>query len=301
MYSVTELGQRLKEARDENGLSLDELQTKTKIQKRYLTAIEQGNYEILPGKFYARAFVKQYAEAVGLDPEALFDQYSSEIPKSTNEEYQTKVVRTRRKKSPTSGKSSKLFSILPKVLITLLIVGILVVIWFFRQSDDGQDQPVNDNNDITAGDEVELGEQDEQDETDVETDPIEEQPVEEEQPEEEVVEEPEEPEQPQQKLTQDPNDPMTFYLENAEQFVVTLEASGDCWIGIKNGKGMSFFSGVMKADDTETFDFSNEQEIQFNVGFTPTLAIKINDQDFTFPTNQQTQKFTIVYQPNTNE
>ena len=34
----------------------------------------------MPGKFYVRAFIKQYAEAVGLEPEDFFEEYKSEIP-----------------------------------------------------------------------------------------------------------------------------------------------------------------------------------------------------------------------------
>ncbi|UJZ88526.1 helix-turn-helix domain-containing protein [Heyndrickxia coagulans] len=77
---MTELGNRLKEARKEKGISLDDLQEMTKIQKRYLKNIEEGNYDSMPGKFYVRAFIKQYAEAVGLDPETLFEEYESDIP-----------------------------------------------------------------------------------------------------------------------------------------------------------------------------------------------------------------------------
>ncbi|EAF0272058.1 helix-turn-helix domain-containing protein, partial [Listeria monocytogenes] len=51
---MTELGDKLKQARREKGLSLDDLQQITKIQKRYLVAIEEGNYAVMPGKFYAR-------------------------------------------------------------------------------------------------------------------------------------------------------------------------------------------------------------------------------------------------------
>ena len=61
---MTELGKILKEAREAKGLSLDDLQQITKIQKRYLIGIEEGNYDMMPGKFYVRAFIKQYAEAV---------------------------------------------------------------------------------------------------------------------------------------------------------------------------------------------------------------------------------------------
>ncbi|MFL6517543.1 MAG: helix-turn-helix domain-containing protein, partial [Bacillus sp. (in: firmicutes)] len=56
---MTELGNRLKEARLAKGLSLDDLQSMTKIQKRYLIGIEEGNYASMPGNFYVRAFIKQ--------------------------------------------------------------------------------------------------------------------------------------------------------------------------------------------------------------------------------------------------
>ena len=54
---MTELGNRLKEAREEKGMSLDDLQAATKIQKRYLTALEEGNYDIIPVKYLFWIFV----------------------------------------------------------------------------------------------------------------------------------------------------------------------------------------------------------------------------------------------------
>ena len=48
---MNEIGEILKEARIEQGYTLDDLQQTTKIQKRYLQAIEDGNVDILPGRF----------------------------------------------------------------------------------------------------------------------------------------------------------------------------------------------------------------------------------------------------------
>ena len=76
---VTELGARLKEARLQKGYSLDDLQEITKIQKRYLVGIEEGNYASMPGSFYVRAFIKQYAEAVGLNPNEILQQYQKKF------------------------------------------------------------------------------------------------------------------------------------------------------------------------------------------------------------------------------
>lgn len=75
MLLLTELGTRLKEARLSKGYSLDDLQEITKIQKRYLVGIEEGNYSIMPGSFYVRAFIKQYAEAVGLDADEILAEF----------------------------------------------------------------------------------------------------------------------------------------------------------------------------------------------------------------------------------
>ncbi|HLT56489.1 MAG TPA: helix-turn-helix domain-containing protein, partial [Bacillota bacterium] len=106
-----EIGARLKEARIAKGLSLDELQEETKIQKRYLVAIEEGNLDILPGKFYARAFIKEYASAVGLDANELLEEHQEEIPQTeeTNLEQYSRMQRTRR--ASHGEKSSRIFSI----------------------------------------------------------------------------------------------------------------------------------------------------------------------------------------------
>ncbi|HEY0827135.1 MAG TPA: helix-turn-helix domain-containing protein, partial [Bacilli bacterium] len=66
---MSDLGQLLIKARNEKGLTIEDLQETTKIRKAYLEAIEEGNYKKLPGNFYVRAFIKSYAEAVGLEPD----------------------------------------------------------------------------------------------------------------------------------------------------------------------------------------------------------------------------------------
>src|SRR5690625_7056330 len=74
------IGEKLKEIRETRNLSLDDIQEETKIQKRYLRAIEDGNFHILPGSFYARAFIKEYAQALGLDYEELLEIHKDELP-----------------------------------------------------------------------------------------------------------------------------------------------------------------------------------------------------------------------------
>ncbi|PJH64289.1 DUF4115 domain-containing protein, partial [Salmonella enterica subsp. enterica serovar Enteritidis] len=75
----------------EQGYTLDDLQQTTKIQKRYLQAIEDWNTDILPGRFYARAFIKQYADIVGLDGEQLLEENVEQPSKEASEEFAESV------------------------------------------------------------------------------------------------------------------------------------------------------------------------------------------------------------------
>lgn len=72
---MRELGRILQSARESLGLQLDEIEEKTKIRKRYLAALEEGNWTVLPGRVYARGFVRSYAEVVGLDGAELLQRY----------------------------------------------------------------------------------------------------------------------------------------------------------------------------------------------------------------------------------
>ncbi len=144
-----EIGLKLKEARELKGLSLDDLQETTKIQKRYLKAIEEGNLSILPGKFYARAFIKEYATAVGLNAEDLLQEYEAEIPK-VEEEVTTQYTRIKQSKGDGSSiNSSALFSLVPTLTVIFLIVGIMFAAWWFYQktSTTNNADPIDKNND----------------------------------------------------------------------------------------------------------------------------------------------------------
>src|SRR5699024_12342076 len=89
---MNEIGEILKDARIEKGYTLDDLQQITKIQKRYLQAIEDGNTDILPGRFYMRAFVKQYADIVDLDGEELLEEHLTETSKEASERSEERRV-----------------------------------------------------------------------------------------------------------------------------------------------------------------------------------------------------------------
>ena len=71
------IGEVLRLARINQGLSLDELQKKTEIQLDMLEAMEADDFDQLPSPFYSRSFLRKYAWAVELDEQIVLDAYDS--------------------------------------------------------------------------------------------------------------------------------------------------------------------------------------------------------------------------------
>ncbi|OCT13753.1 hypothetical protein A8709_19425 [Paenibacillus pectinilyticus] len=122
---MSDLGYILRKTRLEKKISLDDLQEVTKIRKRYLEAIEEGNYKVLPGSFYVRAFIKSYAEALGLDPNEVLNMYQSSIPSPTIEKPVVEAIRSNRSSVRNTEKMSRWASSLMFVCFILLIFGIV--------------------------------------------------------------------------------------------------------------------------------------------------------------------------------
>ncbi|WP_270323175.1 helix-turn-helix domain-containing protein [Weissella confusa] len=127
------IGQELQKARLDKGLSLDDIQQTTKIQKRYLAAIENGQFDQLPGAFYERAFVRQYANAVGLDVADFMKNH--DIATETVEPDLSgarvdadNVTRAGMHKVEETA-ADKTRQMMPKILIGVAVIAIIAVIW----------------------------------------------------------------------------------------------------------------------------------------------------------------------------
>ncbi len=71
---MPELGTSLSQARVARGLTLEDCERDTRISKRYLDALEREDWRIFPAPVYSRAFMRTYAQYLGLDPAALMRQ-----------------------------------------------------------------------------------------------------------------------------------------------------------------------------------------------------------------------------------
>ena len=72
-----EIGSSLREARTRQGLELPELETRTKIRSKYLRALEEEQFDTLPGHTYVKGFLRAYADSLGLDGGLYVDEYNS--------------------------------------------------------------------------------------------------------------------------------------------------------------------------------------------------------------------------------
>jgi cytoskeletal protein RodZ len=72
--SLKKFAEELKEARENSNLTIDQIFSKTRIDKKYLKAIEDGNFSIMP-EVYIRAFIKEYSKAIKLDTPEVMDKY----------------------------------------------------------------------------------------------------------------------------------------------------------------------------------------------------------------------------------
>ncbi|WP_163971285.1 helix-turn-helix domain-containing protein [Oceanobacillus halotolerans] len=283
-----EIGSRLKEAREQKNISLEELQEKTKIQKRYLQAVEQGDYHILPGTFYARAFIKEYAAAVGLNGDDLLEEFKDELPQTKSEEtpQYTRIQRSRKDNHPT--KQSAIFSIIPTVITVLLVIGIIFAAWYFIQltisNDDQEDrEPVeeSDDNEIIISDESNEPSTDDESESTPENEEENDNQAEQDNSEEEAKE-------MELRVVEEGTGTVpesTFEVVNgADDMILTLESTDNSWLEVNNGEGDTFYSNPFTPEESPLeIDISDEDRIYLNIGSAPNLQITINETLLEYP------------------
>lgn len=283
MLVVTELGQKLKEAREAKGLSIDQLHEITKIQKRHLVAIEEGNYDVLPGAFYARAFIKQYADAVGLNGEELLVEHQSTIPQS--EKREVPQVSTGQKTQETMQKSSSwpIADHMPKILVALLVIAVGVVIWFVFQALTGKDdekvpsaqsekievQKAKDSPLDTKKDEVKAEEPKKEE-------PKKEEPKKEEQPAQPTG-------QQEVKVVGTTGKVSTLEIHNNKTLELELSGKGASYVDVKDEAGNVILNATVQEGQIEKRDVSTLKEVRLNIGNATNVEVKLNGQVVAYP------------------
>ncbi len=263
----------LKEAREAKGLSLDDLQKKTKIQPRYLKAIEKGDFSVMPGNFYIRAFIKEYAVAVDLNPNEVLAAYKHELPSAEEDTVEYTGIQRSRKNTP-STKTPAVFSLLPTVITVLLIIGVAFVIWLFTSDYFSQDDAPTTENEISeqnGGDEVQLP-VDTEDEAPAEENTEDEENANEAEDEEETVEE------TTLELDEYANNESTYTLTNpGESVELVFETDTANWLEVENDSGDTLYTDTFQATESPMeLDLTGAEQIYLRFGLPTELSITVN-------------------------
>ncbi len=124
---MSQLGERFRQAREARGLSITEVSTATRILPRYLQAIEAGDVASLPGDVYARGFIRNYAQLLGLPAEEMIALYRQERGEPTGRIKIAPVVETPRTRS----------CLIPSFFVTFFTVLLMLAGLYFVLSSTG--------------------------------------------------------------------------------------------------------------------------------------------------------------------
>ncbi|MED4543442.1 MULTISPECIES: helix-turn-helix domain-containing protein [Lysinibacillus] len=299
MLLVAELGTRLKEARLSKGYSLDDLQEITKIQKRYLVGIEEGNYSIMPGSFYVRAFIKQYAEAVGLNPEEILETFKSELPGTPNDQVSQSLTQTSTRRKVSKSPSNKMMEAMPKVIVALFIIVIIVAIWVLLQSksktgssefDDSTPMVEYDKKPKPIDNEKEKEEEDKKAQANTEKEQT-----------EDVTPDDSKTEEVKQTIsagTIEADGATTSYtLTGTDTFKIRIEVSGPTFIGIRNQQQQELLTDtrVYKAGEIVEFDATAQSYARIRLGNSTQAKVYINDELLTYAQQIVTQNIVVNF------
>ncbi len=297
---ATTVGQRLRQARLNKNISLDELQQITKIQRRYLEAIENDDFDSLPGTFYVRAFVRQYAQAVGEDGDRLvnvLDGKESLTPPPPKRPQPETVQGSRKALHVEEKTGSPVVRLLPVIFFSLVAITIIGVVAWQTIQDRNSDPILTDPGASVVVDK----------------------------PQESSTKESQAPEKSsskaeQESTTQSSSAPaekvMSMQMISNTQEVANVQINdakaplkldfqgqptGPCWVGVIVNGGYVYQYTLQANEAQSTTLPEGTTEASIVLGASANIAIKVNDHDLLFTEAgmqalRKTINLTVAYQ-----
>jgi cytoskeleton protein RodZ len=122
---VFEIGNSLREARIRRGIDFPQAEAAIKIRGKYLRALEDEQFELLPAETYVKGFLRTYAEYLGLDGQLYVDEFNSRFV--TGDDSEARRARTRRSTTARPQRRSRRTET-NVVLIALAAIAVFTVI-----------------------------------------------------------------------------------------------------------------------------------------------------------------------------
>lgn len=273
------IGETLRKARIDKTISLDELQQRTKIQKRYLLAIEENDFQELPSDYYLRTFIRQYADEVNLDGNHLIDVLDGkDQPNPTYSELET-VGELRKNKHAEDPKKIQFRATLPMIVLGLVALAIISVVGYMTWLDHQSSAMISENSSV----QVERSAVSSSSVVKVSSS----QPA-------ATTETSKEPEKPKMSIAMKKNatSAATMKIEHAEKpLELTFTGKERVWVGVQVNNAL-IYQYTLQANESQTTELpADTAQAVITLGIAKYGEVKVNDQTLDFqPADSATQK-----------
>src|SRR6266498_1999810 len=130
---MPDIGTTLREARMRARIDISEIEAETKIRAKYLRALENEEWDLLPGPTYVKSFLRTYADALGLDGKLLIEEYKLRHERLSDVELQPITpLGQRDRRRPRPGVSRGW-------LVAFVVVGLLAALYALGRNDNDDD------------------------------------------------------------------------------------------------------------------------------------------------------------------
>jgi cytoskeleton protein RodZ len=146
---MADIGAQLRETRMRRRIDISEVEAATKIRAKYLRALENEEWGLLPGPTFVKTFLRTYAEYLGLDPRVLVEDYSQRFERPSSVELTPFATglggRRERRRRPVLG---------PGVVVGVLLVALVAALYLlgrWGQDDEREAAPPTQAQDPSPG------------------------------------------------------------------------------------------------------------------------------------------------------
>jgi cytoskeleton protein RodZ len=144
---MADIGATLREARMSAKIDINEVERRTKIRAKYLRALENEEWNLLPGEVYVKSFLRTYGDYLGLDSRQLIDDYKRRYERPTDHELRPITPRSRERDRRQRGGGAGGGAagggprIPPWLVIGLVLVAVVVALYFVGRSKSPPSTP----------------------------------------------------------------------------------------------------------------------------------------------------------------
>lgn len=137
---MAEIGETLREARMRRRIDMTEVETATKIRGKYLRALENEEWDLLPGPTFVKSFLRTYAEYLGLDSRLLVEEYRQRFERPATQDL-TPFSAGRNLGRTGRRRRARLAAMQPVMVIGIGVVALLAVFYVLGRSGEDDTPP----------------------------------------------------------------------------------------------------------------------------------------------------------------